>query len=99
MQFYKSDVFLLDNLAPTLTTSPEPVDSGASLSLTCTANSEPAPSTYTFYHGSTEIASQGTNLYTFTVDETHGGSYKCKATNTFGTSSDSAAVDVTVDCK
>ena len=94
-----SDVFLLDNLAPTFTTSPEPVDSGASLTLTCTANSEPAATIYMFYHGSTEIASQETNLYTFTVDETQGGSYKCKAMNTFGTSSDSTAVAVTVNCK
>ena len=99
MQFYKSDVYLLDNLAPTLAVSDTTVNSGVSLTLTCTANSEPAPSTYVFYRDGTVIVPQGANMHTFTVDETHGGSYTCKATNTFGTSSDSNAVDITVNCK
>ena len=99
MQFYKSDVFLLDNLAPTLTLSATTLDSGSPLTLTCAANAEPAATNYVFYHGADELGTETTNAHTFTVDATHGGSYKCKATNTFGTSSDSAAVAVTVKCK
>ena len=99
MQSFKSVVFLLHNLQPSLAASPEPVDSGEPLNLTCTSNSVPVPSNYTFYKGSTEKASQTTDLYTFIVDEHDGGSYKCTATNTIGTSPDSNVVNVTVNCK
>ncbi|XP_073719546.1 B-cell receptor CD22 [Misgurnus anguillicaudatus] len=67
---------------------------GSRLHLTCSADANPPPSSYTWKHKTTVMSETSSVLYIQKVTTEHSGTYTCDVTNAIGTKAQSIDVDV-----
>jgi len=90
------------NYRPTLTVPTGAVVDGSTQTLTCTANSDPAPTSYKWYLDGAEVPESLTGITVNTLDafadmNNHGKPYTCTTVNTLGESDQSEGRSLAVD--